>query len=115
MQHALNTIQTQGHIDNEEDAMDALPPAEAPADQNNLPILDGQPEHLMKISAAAYNGYHSGSAISLLLCFPKATAVALANTGNTTTFMDISFATKYKIQLTTTAPRTVTVAGGSNL
>jgi hypothetical protein len=64
----------------------------------------------MCISASAYSGSPSDSTISLLN-FSKAHAVALADTGSTTTFMDLAFAQKHKIPLTATEERTVKVAG----
>jgi hypothetical protein len=69
----------------------------------------------MKILAAAYNGYPMASTISLLLFLQKTAAIALADTRSTTTFMDQEFATRHKIALTTTSPKTVTVVGGGTL
>ena len=70
---------------------------------------------MMKISAAAYTGSPSHSTISLLLNLKGTTAVALADTGSTNTFMDYKFAVKQNILLTPVPAKTVTVAGGGIL
>jgi hypothetical protein len=89
---------------------------QAPAPQQDIPPQAMPPdEAAMCISAAAYSGSPSDSTISLLLNFSKAQAVAFVDTGSTSTFMDLTFAQKHKIPLTTTTERTVTVAGGGIL
>jgi hypothetical protein len=111
MQRALNTIQMQGHSDDEiEDPLaeniNLVLPA-APVEQQNIllpPDQDQLEDQVMNISAAAYNGLPSASTISLLLALHKTTAIALADTGSTNTFMDSAFARKYNIPLTTTKP-----------
>jgi hypothetical protein len=95
-----------------------------PAAQVEIPVPDiqqVQPEeepavdNLMNISAAAYNGCLSDSTISILLHFPHSTAIALADTGSTNTFMDYQFSLKHNIPLTQTRQRSVKVAGGGIL
>jgi hypothetical protein len=51
----------------------------------------------------------------LLLQFNKATAIALADTGSTNTFMDLAFARKHNIPLTPCKQQLVTGAGGGTL
>ena len=69
----------------------------------------------MQISVAAYKGYPSDSTISLLLSFPGATAIALADTGSTNTFLDHTFAVKHNISITPVRKRIAMVAGGGTL
>jgi hypothetical protein len=76
------------------------------------PLAAQADEAAMSISSAAYNGCPSDSTISLLLHINKAQAIALAYTGSTSTFMDLSFAKKHKIP---SSERTVKVAGGGIL
>jgi hypothetical protein len=91
-------------------------PEPAPAPQQVLPPQAVPPDEVaMCISAAAYSGSPSDSTISLLLKFSKAYVVALADTGSTSTLMDLAFAQKHKIPLTSTEERTVKVAGGGTL
>lgn len=85
------------------------PPVEADPD------VPGEQDQLMNISTAAYTGCPGDSTISILLRINQATAVALANTGSTDTFMDLKFAQTYNIPLTATKQRTVKVAGGGIL
>jgi hypothetical protein len=123
MQRALNTIQMQGHSDDEEEINALLEHPEAPAaDLRPIPPpavqLDNEqqaPDALMQISAAAYAGLPSASTISLLLSFKGSTAIALADTGTTNTFMEKSFDVQNNFPLTTITPRKVTVAGGGEL
>jgi hypothetical protein len=129
MQRTLNMIELQGYDEEEEKQgpllIDPPPPAiqqvmilheQAPAPQQDIPPQAMPPdEAAMCISAAAYSGSPSDSTISLLLNFSKAQAVAFVDTGSTSTFMDLTFAQKHKIPLTTTTERTVTVAGGGIL
>jgi hypothetical protein len=115
MQRALNAIEMQGHSDEEDGPPEQHqddPPAPIPLDQ--APAEDNV-DNLMNILAAAYNGYPSDSTISLLLHLNSVTAVALADTGSTNTFMDYHFAKKHNIPLTKTKQRTVKVAGGGTL
>jgi hypothetical protein len=109
----------QGHSDDEADEilLDDQQAREPIALPVNEPLAEAeqQQEQLMKISAAVYNGYPTASTISLLLSFPKTTAIALADTGSTTTFMDLDFAVKHKIPMTNTSAKSVTVAGGGTL
>jgi hypothetical protein len=118
MQRALNTIQIQGNSDDED-------PLHQPQ-QQYIPMVDGiiqpeqdQPEqhedYLMMISAAAYTGSPSASTISLLLSLKGAQAIALADTGSTSTFLDPKFSIKHNIPLQSASARTVTVAGGGTL
>jgi hypothetical protein len=69
----------------------------------------------MNILPAAYCGGPNDSTISLLLHFPNSSAIALADTGSTNTFMDYNFALKNKIPMEKTNHRTVKVAGGGLL
>jgi hypothetical protein len=89
-----------------------IPEAVQPAE--NVPVAQAD-EVAMSISAAAYSGCPSDSTISLLLQINKTEAVALADTGSTSTFMDMAFAKKNKIPLTAIPARTVKVAGGGTL
>jgi hypothetical protein len=88
MQRALNATEMQG---NEEDHDE--PPVEQPVispallvqelEQQQQALDEGnpaEPEQLMNISFAAYNGCPSDSAISLILQTNKAQAIALADT-----------------------------------
>jgi hypothetical protein len=104
----------QGHSDDEDDfplpqpaAPEVIP---VPAIQQVQPEEEPAVENLMNISAVAYSGCPSDSTISLLLHFPYSTAVALADTGSTNTFMDYQFALKHNIPLTQTRKRSVKVA-----
>jgi hypothetical protein len=74
-----------------------------------------QVDNLMNISAATYCGGPNDSTISLLMHFPNSSAIALADTGSTNTFMDYNFALKNKIPMEKTNHRTVKVAGGGLL
>jgi hypothetical protein len=139
MQQAINMIEFQGYTE-EEEHLDMLlcdpPPPEieqmplpvaptiAPQQaappvlqlpQAAAPLAAPADEAVMSISSVAYNGCPSDSTISLLLHINKAQAIALADTGSTSTFMDLSFAKKHKIKLTPSTERTVKVAGGGIL
>jgi len=115
MQRALNNIEMQGHYDNEQEQEDQFPREEpqdvAPDDGVHQGPM-ANPEQLMNISAAAYNGSPSESTISLLLNIQGSRAIALADTGSTNTFMDHAFAIKNEIKLIATKRRKVKVAGG---
>ncbi|KAK1693984.1 hypothetical protein QYE76_010681 [Lolium multiflorum] len=123
MQRALNAIEMQGNEDDLDDQaapQPILPPvlAEHENEQQNQAIEVEQnalPEQLMNISSAAYNGCPSDSTISLLLQVNKAQAIALADTGSTNTFMDLTFAQAHNIPLTKVKHRSVKVAGGGTL
>jgi hypothetical protein len=82
---------------------------------NKPPQEEHVVENLINISVAAYNGCPSDSTVSLLLHFPHTTAIALADTGSTNTFMDYQFARKHKIPLSKTRQRSIKVAGGGIL
>jgi hypothetical protein len=69
----------------------------------------------MHITAAAYTGSPGASTISLLLSISGQTAIALADTGSTNTFLDYNFAVKHNIAMQPAPSRTVTVAGGGTL
>jgi hypothetical protein len=120
MQRALNQIHMQDHSDEEEDNAAAIVPVEqqtevpAPAPEN-MQLRPQDIANVMNISAAAYNGCPSESTISLLLHMGNSTAVALADTGSTNTFMDLAYANKHKIEMTPASQRTVKVAGGGLL
>jgi hypothetical protein len=86
-------------------------PLEPPVKEDN----QNDPEHLMNISVAAYNGCPTEPTIALLLQLAKSSAIALADTGSTNTFIDLQFAIKHNIALTSTTPRKVKVAGGGLL
>jgi hypothetical protein len=102
MQRTLNTIELQGYDVEEENQgpllIDPPPPAihqvlvlpeQVPVPQQEPPPQAMPPDEVaMCISTAAYSGSPSDSTISLLLNFSKAHVVALADTGNTSTFMD---------------------------
>jgi hypothetical protein len=131
MQRTLNMIALQGYEEEEEQdqpvqmLIDPPPPAiqqvavrpeQVPEQQPEQQQIPAQQQDIaMCISAAAYTGSPSDSTISLLLNFHKAQAVALADTGSTRTFMDLSFAKAHNIPLTATQERTVKVAGGGTL
>jgi hypothetical protein len=72
-------------------------------------------DDLMQISVAAYTGSPSDSTISLLLAIQGQSAIALADTGSTNTFLDYKFAVKHNIHMVPASARTVTVAGGGTL
>jgi hypothetical protein len=69
----------------------------------------------MHIIAAAYTGAPSASTISLLLSFKGIHAIALADNGSTSTFVDHAFAIKNNLSMIQAPPRQVTVAGGGQL
>jgi hypothetical protein len=117
MQRALNAIQMQGNSDDEalEDDLPKIPHHDQPADQPAVPQQPEQPDRLMNISAAAYNGIPSDSTISLLLSIKGSKALALADTGSTNTFLDYKFAVKHNIAMETVQARKVTIAGGGTL
>lgn len=121
MQRALNAIEMQDHSDDDEPvqmqqqvqlAPDIVPHLAQPMQEN---IEPPQPEQIMTISSQAYNGLVSDATISLLLQLKKTTAVALADTGSNSTFMNYDFAIKHNIPLTAASNRTVKVAGGGTL
>jgi hypothetical protein len=117
MQRALNQIEMQGHSDDENVDIPVQQDIHLEmAQQNPDPEeIAQQADNLMNISAAAYCGGPNDSTISLLLHFPHASAIALADTGSTNTFMDYHFALKNKIPMEKKNQRTVKVAGGGLL
>jgi hypothetical protein len=100
MQRALNAIQMQGNSDEELDIEPA--PEVLPVMNQEAPEQQQPPEQLMHISAAAYNGSPSDSTISLLLTMKGSNAIALADTGSTSTFLDYNYAVKHNIPMTPT-------------
>ena len=120
MQRALNAIEMQDHSDDEQPVerqqeiqlAPAIAPLLPPIAQENL---EQQADQLMTISSQAYNGLVSDATISLLLHPKNTTAVALADTGSSSTFMNHDFAVKHNIPLTAASSRTVKVAGGGTL
>ena len=123
MQRALNTITMQGHSDDELPEEEVHPLQGMAEEEQQLPQADAIPPHLppddreqvMNISASAYRGCPTESTLSLLLNFPQAQTVALADTGSTNTFMDRQFAIRHNIPIVSTQRRAVTVAGGGTL
>jgi hypothetical protein len=116
MQRALNAIQMQGNSDEEEVAVEDQVQDNAVADnmRENAQQLPGV-DNLMHITAAAYTGSPGASTISLLLSISGQTAIALADTGSTNTFLDYNFAVKHNIAIQPAPSCTVTVAGGGTL
>jgi hypothetical protein len=97
-----------------EQAMDLLEHEPNIHPEELVPAEEGA-EVLMNISSAAYKGCPSDSTISLALPIGHTTAIAMADTGSTNTFMDKAFALKHNIGITSTTQRTVKVAGGGVL
>jgi hypothetical protein len=119
-QRVLNHIEMQDHSDEEVEPVAPLrdPHLMAELPQRELVHENQQsvePDQLMNISASAYHGCTSDSTVSLLLHLNKSTAVALADTGSTNTFMDYQYAVDHNIPLTQTKHRSVKVAGGGVL
>jgi hypothetical protein len=69
----------------------------------------------MHITAATYTGSPGASTISLPLSISGETAIALADTGSTNTFLDYSYAVRHNISMQPAPIRIVTVAGGGTL
>jgi hypothetical protein len=119
MQRALNAIEMQGHDEEQDRPAEILEeqvePNDVPLHEQQANIQEEQPEQLMNISVVAYSGCPSNSTISLLLQFNKATAIALADTRSTSTFMDLAFARKHNFPLTPCKQQLVTVDGGGTL
>jgi len=113
MQKEINVIQMQGN-DDEELPMEeiqqllAIPDIATALDKQ----MEAPQEKLMNISSAAYNGCPNDSTISLLLSIGKTSAIALADTCSTNTFMDLQFAKKNSIPMSATNYRGVQLAGG---
>jgi hypothetical protein len=120
MIRALQVIEMQGN-EPEVELLGAEEQELHPVDLQPPPPIEAGPdapgdlEQLMNISTAAYTGCPGNSTISLLLRINQATAVALADTGSTDTFMDLKFAQTNNINLTATKQSTVKVACGGIL
>jgi hypothetical protein len=118
MQRALNAIQMQGNSDEEEMVEEAQPQEQVNAAAGNMARNEQhQPrvDNLMHITAATYTGSPGASTISLPLSISGETAIALADTGSTNTFLDYSYAVRHNISMQPAPIRIVTVAGGGTL
>jgi hypothetical protein len=123
----LHAIQMQGHSDSDDtsdsqeifqDASLTLP-SSGPSEeqllpQQNLETVDPA-DTLMLISAEALHGIPGDTTLSVLVKFGGYQAVALIDSGSTTTFLDNDFVKKAQLQTTATAAHKVLVAGGGEL
>jgi hypothetical protein len=120
----LNAIEMQGHSDEElempenyQDAQANLPLDPVVADnaaQNREPVA-ANTECLMQISAEALHGIPGDTTLSVMVQINGHQAVALIDSGSTTTFLDSEFVKKTTLPIKHTSAHTVLVAGGGEL
>jgi hypothetical protein len=120
----LNAIEMQGHSDEElempenyQDAQANLPPDPVVANnatQDREPIA-ANTKCLMQISAEALHGIPGETTLSVLVQINGHQAVALIDSGSTTTFLDSEFVNKINLPIRQTTAHTVLVAGGGEL
>jgi hypothetical protein len=108
----LHAIQLQGHSDEEEEMQVEILVAVIAPKLQEVPQPAGQ---LMSISAEALQGIAGDDTISLLLMIQGKPAIALVDSGSSSTFLDHTFAIKHNLSMRATPHRTVTIAGGGTL